>query len=238
MTKAQAPLKIELTEVFRVLSKERIKGYLKPKEDPEDYHTAIARYYWNILLSRSFYRPLHLFEVSLRNLLDKIICQDFSDSWLNEGNIKQMPFFSEKVGQEILKADQRAKKRQKGLATRGHIIAELNLGFWVNLLISKNEKSLGIPLVSQFYCKIGKEIGGIQGFRKTSFKILDLRNRVFHYEPICFNQELPDLYKRLVLITNGTLKRQTIFSPALGSFQKVWQNGISQAFNKIEIIRM
>ena len=86
----------------------------------------------------------------------------------------------------------------------GKIIAELNFGFWTKLLLSTDSKYTNMwrkifkdvfphyditESVDNDKILIGQEID----------KIRDLRNRIFHYEPI-FNKNIDQIHKDIIKI--------------------------------------
>lgn len=131
--------------VFSVLSPERLRPFSNGPSEPR--WEALARYAWNVALCEAFYPSLHFLEVVLRNNIDHAGLSAFPytshgeiDSWLDANPSPLEP----KFGQGAVHA---AKKALLGWdapnnclrtpaipVTHGHLVAELNFGFWTGML--------------------------------------------------------------------------------------------------------
>lgn len=174
-----------------LLSKKRLEGY--EGGSGNDLPKILHRYNYNIELSNEFYPLLSIFEVAFRNALHLSWSTYFNDScWLC--NYKKYPL--ERVEQaKIQDAISDLTKKHKP-TEENRIIAELNLGFWVNLfdrpyleIHKKTVKDL-FPLATNKQRDIFK-------IKSDLHSIRNLRNRVFHHEPIWHWHNLNEFVENL-----------------------------------------
>jgi len=137
---------------------------------------AIEYYQLNIKIAQSLYPLLLYTEVSLRNLIHRSCTAHFqTDQWFQ---------FCEQ--EEQIKKIEQVKKKIEAISSvlsSDKIVAELTFGFWCSLLNKRNAKHFWKPLQRAFphleaSVKREKMASTINHIRK-------LRNRIFHYEPIC-----------------------------------------------------
>jgi hypothetical protein len=170
-------------KIENLFSKERINKYFL--RFPMDENKAFELYKANIKLSESFYTILSIFEVSLRNAINRTLQNHFrTDNWFE--NIKQYPELMD-LTYEIDSAISKIKSRGE-LENPGKITAELTFGFWSKLFNSKYESILWKPLRLVFP-NIPKSERQRRKLSAPINRIRNLRNRVFHYEPIIWNME-------------------------------------------------
>ena len=106
------------------ISEERLAVY---RADGVDDTTAIARYIYNIALCKSLYPLINIFEVTLRNSIDKALEKYFNQpDWNNVIHLNQTELMM--INDAMLKI-----KRQGKKYSHGRLIAEITLGFWVAL---------------------------------------------------------------------------------------------------------
>ena len=187
----------------RSISSSRISTY---KSNGHTEIETIADYVLNAKISQNFYFLLQNLEVSLRNAIYDSFKKHYPNSdffYLFENNsFNRYKSKKEKHSRECWKMLCGVKYKLKHMQTLsdGKIIAELNFGFWTELLISRDNKytdmwrRIFLDVFPNYKIKssIDKD--------KTSIalKIDDIRNfrnRIFHYEPI-YNQS--DLIKKHV----------------------------------------
>lgn len=162
-------------------------------------------YYANARIAQSFQPLLSFFEVILRNQLHYALAAHFGDvQWLisqktgfmsdpgltykekKTGKIKKNDFLKSEV-----KRSEKVLHDQGKNITAGRIIAELNFGFWNSLYEAHHYKLLkGVP------CQIFKSLPTGYGRKEVNEMIQEirqLRNRVSHNEPLCFNNRAFDM---------------------------------------------
>lgn len=170
-----------------VLSSARLGRFLKACSNKQD--KALELYRLNIILSQNFYAILSMYEVALRNAIDKHYSIVFNDKeWLKNqclgnGFLNDNKF---QVGRFKSKKKVDASIRELGIRyTHDRVIASLSFGFWVNLFAPLQFRLAGQNLHKTF---VSREKGTTpKEIYNELHKILDFRNRVAHHEPICFN---------------------------------------------------
>jgi len=168
---------------------ERLKFHYSQQADfDEDF--LITRYILNIKISQALYPILSIIEVYLRNAIDIMLQNIVDKDWLEKEITNQNLLFDYDYTKlnEALKTLKKKYKSEN--ITRGKIIAELNFGFWVNLCSRKYNpkiwtKKNAFKMVFPNFPNCQKEDIAIISSQLT--KIKNLRNRVFHYEPILKN---------------------------------------------------
>lgn len=144
----------------------------------------------NLKVSQAVYPLLNLFEIFLRNTLNRQITNYFNDpDWIiNQQNGFMSDLSLARSGFFIKGNIQRAANiilKKSSTVTSGKIIAEQTFGFWSSFFEPHHFRLInGAPL----QCFVNKPANVN---RKTISVKLDavrnFRNRVYHNEPICFN---------------------------------------------------
>lgn len=161
-------MKNSLIEKF--ISEDRFKGY----KDLEEYES-------NLCFSKYAYIPLCMLEVALRNSIDKLLSAKVGENWHEDSD-----FITSDSRQKIAQAKELLFKRRENISKQ-KIIAELSLGFWVNLFKKPYDKKLRINDLKKVFPNMpSREKKFIS--REIIYKELDhirnFRNRVFHYEKV------------------------------------------------------
>lgn len=175
-------------EILKILSKPRFERYLSACNQNEQ--NALELYRLNLLICRSFYPLLSIFEVSLRNALDEVLSQHFNDkNWILNQRSKFMsheklkPHFIAK--RQVDEAEKQLLHRRKNVNRQ--LITELTLAFWVRLFQADHFATLKAEPI-----KIFKKIPSNtkrDRVHEILKGILDFRNRIYHNEPICFGKD-------------------------------------------------
>ena len=164
----------------KVFSTQRMQKYFNRYPDNEG--AAIKHYHNNIELSEGFYSCLSMFEVALRNSLNRELTEQFGEEWYLR--FETIPGLRN-LKSQINTAKKHIANRDETI-TPNKVVAELTLGFWVRLLNAEYELVLWKPLRKAFpYLEKAK-----RQRHKVSApvnKIRNFRNRVFHHEPISWN---------------------------------------------------
>lgn len=167
----------------KIFSTERMRKYFE--KYPNEESKAIEHYHLNIELSESFYPLLSIFEVALRNSLNRELIIFFGTS---DWYLKMVATTGLKnLSGEIKKAQRHIANRKK-MVTGSKIVAELTLGFWVQLLNAEYERILWKP-IRRAFPYMEKKIRQRKHVSAPVNKIRNFRNRVFHHEPIAWNSE-------------------------------------------------
>ncbi len=187
---------MNLSKHIFLFSDSRLNKYiLACNKDPA---RTVLLYKYNIQLSQSLYPLMSVLEISLRNAVDRELTIFFNDDqWLitkrNEfsnhpallykdfaGNVSPDHFFINKLNRA-----ERKLRLNKVQVTHAKLVAELTFGFWVKFFDSNAIKLLkGSPL-NAFKNRPSLKLVLIHSHLN---KILSLRNRISHNEPICFNK--------------------------------------------------
>jgi len=164
------------------LSDARLTSYLRTTNG--DQKGAINLYYWNTILAMSLYQSLQMWEIALRNKLNQFLCWKFNTNWpFDERRAVRQLAGAEK--RKLREAVARLQDSNNGqLVTTGAVVADLSAGFWVSLLGSAYD----IPF-SWRYNLVRKIFPNDETLDRDQAseicgKLLDLRNRVAHHEPI------------------------------------------------------
>ena len=163
-----------------------------------DIENAIALYRYNIQASQALYPLISILEVALRNGIDRVLNRHFSDNkWLltQRHNFAYHPHMVFKDAQGLTRFDnffaEKLKRTEDKLSSHGvsiahgKLLAELTFGFWVKFFDTNAIKVLrGAPL-DAFTNKPHKKLALIHSHLNA---IVNLRNRIAHNEPICFDK--------------------------------------------------
>lgn len=179
----------------KMFSEKRMSRYFHLHENNEQQ--ALDHYHLNIQLSESFYTILSLFEVALRNSMNRELTAYFrTEDWYlrlpNTPGLKDL-------NHAIIIASRQITKRNE-LITADKIIPELTLGFWVRLLNAEYERILWKALKRSFP-HLEKRNRQRRNVSAPINRIRNFRNRVFHFEPIAWNMEqLTHIHSQILLI--------------------------------------
>ena len=166
---------------------------------------ALALYRANVALSQQLFGVISVFEVILRNSIDRHMIAQQGNEWL-ENAVAPGGYFDISPGCEITyHSIQEAIHRMGIQFTHDGLITRLTFGFWTYLFSPKEFAAAGSSLLGVFP---NRPFGTKQ---KTIFqnlvKINDLRNRIAHHEPICFEKD--------TISTNQTKKRYHLILESL-----------------------
>ena len=187
----------KLEEIKRAFSSQRLGKYTRSFDNLQNLKLAAKRYQLDIQLSQAFYPALHIVEITLRNQVYEAIKSYLGDKWLLQN----------KPSNELFRNTERDKikecidklKRKKKFVEIPDLIAELNFGYWTSLFTAhyeplwRKDKLLkkAFPNLPKYNLKrksISVELNTVR----------NLRNRIFHYEPIWHWSDLPKHHERIV----------------------------------------
>lgn len=164
-----------VSELFRVLDKGRLMPFVTACKG--DRHTALRLYSWNIAVSAAFWGSFNVFEVAVRNAIHTALSATAgSERWWDS----DLPFHTLEK-QRVKGAFAVAKKSKGDSVTPGHVIAELNLGFWTGLLSNKYHQRLWVPTLNRAFPHLE---GTRRELHRKQESLRKLRNRIAHHEPI------------------------------------------------------
>lgn len=200
--------------MIRLLSTPRLGTYTAARSGsvPE----ALELYRWNLDISMAFFESIHYFEVAFRNAIDSSVEKWYDathgrpdvglHSWLeptaNHTAANGVPARVAGLNgysQQLVQAAIRNAAKRHTQVDHGHVVAQLTLGFWHHLVMpasasaSAAQKAMwGRAVKPAFVSSVAqtKLDASVQ-------KIVDLRNRIAHHEPI-FDEKLRDQYANLL----------------------------------------
>lgn len=181
------------TQIRKAISHERLEAYQARSRADSELMLA-AHYAQNIALSESLYPALQAIEVALRNSIhDAITAACNSEAWYEAR-------FNILLPQE-LEAIEKARAsliRGNKEPTPGRIMAELTFGFWTSLFDLRYEQRLWPFHLKTVLPFIPKSIRTRKTVSTRMNRIRRLRNRVFHYEPIWYWQDLQQQHSEII----------------------------------------
>jgi len=167
----------ETSNLEQSFSLERFQRYIEWAGGNKE--KAFALYALNTTISESFYTPLHILEVALRNSLHNAMTQNFGEIWYENDAII---YGNLKLKLQKAKADLTAEAREH---TSGRIISVLTLGFWTGLMSPEYENLWRSTLYTAFTKEDGTGFARKEITRQLT-PIRVLRNRIAHHEPIIY----------------------------------------------------
>lgn len=155
------------------------------------YQFDINKYLDNMYAAQKIIPKLHIFEITLRNKIDRFFKSNINKNWLVLIHSNSFPIHMSPYALSTLSKIVNELKKLKKPITNDNIISNITLGFWINLFSQNYITS---------YRKYNKHqcnafIREITGLQKTTnatevlihtelAEIRDFRNRVFHYERV------------------------------------------------------
>ncbi|MBU6265969.1 MAG: Abi family protein [Sphingomonadales bacterium] len=163
----------------RAISPERWKTYQIAAGFNEA--TAHKLYLWNAAVGQSFHFPLQTVEVALRNVIHQALVAIYGANWTSSPACRSS-LLPDKVN-DITKAETRHYRIYAAAASTPQIVASLSLGFWVSLLRRHYNRSIWATQTATAFPHL-KATETIVDVSRTATTIQDLRNRIFHQEPL------------------------------------------------------
>ncbi len=194
---------MEFQKLESFLLKARLEPFLKAtRNDPK---RAVKLYRVNLRVSQAFYPVLNLFEIFLRNSLDDSLSKYFQNpNWIifeingfmSDSSLAKSGFILKKNVQKSY----RFLQRQKTDITAGKLIAEQSLGFWTKLF-DTHHYGLVEGVIINCFEKKPPRINRADISLKLN-KIRKFRNRVYHNEPVCFDDAGEVNFEKSMAIRN------------------------------------
>lgn len=170
------------------LSQPRLQRFLSATGNSQTKAQKLYRI--NLRVSQAFYPVLNLFEIFLRNTIYYHVSSHFSNpNWIVSEKTGFMSHPTLAPSRYFLKMSiQKAENtiRRKGSAvSSGKVIAEQSLGFWTSLFDTHHYRLIGGSPIHAFPNKPAYANRNL--INQKLNKIREFRNRIYHNEPICFN---------------------------------------------------
>lgn len=189
----------------RSVSPGRIEAY---RRDGDDDLETLTRYAWNICLCEALYPVLQILEVGFRNSLHDAATNFFgTPRWYKQPNLLQPS-----AANMVTEAEEEVHSQAKDPADPGRVVAELNFGFWTNLLNKRYEQTLWPRLLKTTFPFLPAPVRTRDFAHKRFERIRRVRNRIFHHEPI-LKYDLTRLHAEVLDAMdwlNPSMKRMTL----------------------------
>jgi len=185
----------DIPNLVAALSPARWAGFARGVDDD----AALARYLWNIQLCEALYPLLHLLEIGLRNGLHRELSIHFDRSdWFDMGWLRT----SQAEDIEKAREDLASLRRDP---SPDRIVAEVTFGFWCGLFNRHYEHNqlLWPTLIKPVFPRLPKAMRAIRTVEKNINQMRQLRNRVFHHEPIWHWRDLRQKHEVGTRLVNG-----------------------------------
>ena len=153
--------------------------------DASNQNVGIAEnlYIWNIQVSAAFWGGFHILEITLRNVIHEKFREHANvEEWWDT----DLPIHDGDRG-SVQEAVAKVNEDKKS-PTPGHVIAELNLGFWVGLFANNYHSALWKGRLEYVFPNFS---GQRKELHSDLERLRKLRNRIAHHEPICFINGFP-----------------------------------------------
>ena len=183
----------------------------------------VCGHLWNISLSKSLYPSLRILEITLMNALHTAISEYYdNESWFDNPTILSERFSI----QSIAKAKSELVKRNKTIDA-DRVVAELHFGFWTSLFDVRyeHEKIFWPKLLKQVFLNIPKSLRRRDHISRRLNKIRNLRNRIFHYEPIWYWQDLREQHQIIIDMINWLQPAMCDYVKLQDDFEVIYNDG-------------
>ena len=161
------------------MKKSLIKKYISTERFRS--YSGIDEYLENLVFSKKAYIPLSILEISLKNSINDLLTDKLGENWLENKDF---------LTNDSLRKIEEAKKilyKRAELISKSKIIAELSIGFWVNLFKKPYEKKLRTKDIQKIFTNLPpkkEKMINREVIYKELNHIRNFRNRVFHYEKV------------------------------------------------------
>jgi hypothetical protein len=178
----------------KAISQPRFARYFAASGDEID--KAWELYRANIALSQQVYAIIGILEVTIRNSIDRYLTETHGAEWLAEA-VSENGFLNNTAGcEESFHYVQDSIQKLGGEYSHDKLIAQLSFGFWKYFFSKHEYTAAGNSLVKIFP---NRPFGTNQKLIYHNLtKIVLLRNRIAHLEPICFENKTSNISTKLV----------------------------------------
>ena len=187
--------------------------------DSADYQNGFAKYVWNIALSESLYPALQCVEVAIRNSIHNAVSRKYSNyDWFDCVLVDPEATFLRSVREEV--------QRKRGKASSpDDIISALTFGFWTGLFRSNYEQVLWPQLLEEVFPYVPPEIRTRSQIARRVQRIRNLRNRVFHHEPVWHWNDLESHHNNILDVIGWINPDMLTLVKLVDSFPETYGHG-------------
>lgn len=184
---------MKYTEIENILSGARMSRYLNASAG--NTRKAMTLYRLNLRLSQELFTVISCFEVALRNTINNHCQVRLGNDWLRDGarpgsagifDNRNCRLTAENINDPIRKLN--------NSYSNNKLVAELGFGFWRYMFAQHQYNATGRVLLRVFPAK-PTSTPSIQYNHTFIFNQLaqvnNLRNRIAHHEPVCFQINNP-----------------------------------------------
>lgn len=186
-----------LADLEPTISVARFRRYQSATGD--DLETAV-NYLWNLALAESLYRALNAVEIALRNTIHNTLTAHFGvPTWYDRRGLLE-PYQANEVT-----SMKRRIVNHGNPVTPDRIVSELNFGFWVTILSRNYDarfwQASRQATMRRAFPRVPKRDRQRVVIHAQFNAIRELRNRVFHHEPLfddsLLHQRHSDVYRAI-----------------------------------------
>lgn len=183
----------EVNEFCNLIGRARFDRYLNSCDG--NYEQALELYVWNARVSQAFYLPIQIWEITLRNQMNRfLIWKSSNAAWPYDQNkvVKRLKNIDQKRLNEVKERQQNTKGVSQ--ATTDAIVADLSAGFWVSMLTTTYDfrfswrYNLGRVFPNAANDWRDENARTPQWDHNAAHepcdRLLNLRNRIAHHEPV------------------------------------------------------
>lgn len=175
-----------LTDLAPAVSRARVQRYQAGAGD--DFDIAV-NYLWNMALSEALYCSLNAVEIALRNgIHDTLTVHLGTPHWYDQKGLLER-----NQSDDVLAVKKRIRRVGRQV-TPDRVVSELNFGFWVTILSRNYDvrlwQSQNAVTFRRTFPRIPNKLRQRQQIHQHYNSIRELRNRVFHHEPLFDDQQL------------------------------------------------
>lgn len=173
----------------QLLSKPRLGRYLIATQGNKV--KAVRLYKYNLRLSQSLFGVISMFEIALRNAIDKHYQEQFNQpDWLKDNILSKGLLYHPTLKNHSGRFEQAEKVKSTINSLRKNyshdkVVAGLSFGFWRYMFSGIQFNVFGNTLL-QIFPNRPKGVNQKYIYQKLT-EINNLRNRIAHHEPICFD---------------------------------------------------
>jgi len=193
------------------LSQARLEAYERRISQPADKVDVLAHYLWNTALGQALYAPIQVCEVAVRNSLHSALTDLYgTDRWFDPPHGPRLELWQQNAVAAAVNRLTRLDRRRVRTPvppppTTGRIVAELHFGFWVGLFNDAYDPAVhplwrgdllirtfpAIPPDEPVTTRNRRVYRNRRALSVKLNRVLRLRNRVSHHEPIWYWRDPP-----------------------------------------------
>ena len=205
--------------IEKSILEERLAAY---KADGASNETALARYIYNIELSKSLYPIINIFEVTLRNSIDKALAKFFDAKEWND-----VMLLTETERRMIDEAKTKIVQKNQTYS-HSRLVSELTLGFWVALMGKKyNSQKFQFFIIKNILHGCPSEQKSTAAVQKNLNEIRFLRNRIAHHRRILHWTDLEQKHDLILDFIRWMSQDMHKIAVNNDTFEAVYKEGIA-----------